>query len=67
MEDILVKETAPGESGRQEGCCVRELLGKNGGDWECGSFPVAQLVKNPPVMQETPVRFLSREDLLEKR
>ena len=23
---------------------------------------VAQLVKNPPVMQETPVRFLGRED-----
>ena len=46
---------------------MRELLGENGGDWKCGSFPVAQLVKNPPVMQETPVRFLSREDLLEKR
>ena len=27
---------------------------------------VAQLVKNPPAMQETPVRFLGREDLLEK-
>ena len=27
---------------------------------------VAQLVKNPPVMQETPVRFLGREDQLEK-
>ena len=27
---------------------------------------VAQLVKNPPVMQETLVRFLGREDLLEK-
>ena len=26
----------------------------------------AQLVKNPPVMQETPVRFLGLEDLLEK-
>ena len=24
---------------------------------------VAQLVKNPPAMQETPVRFLGREDL----
>ena len=27
---------------------------------------VAQLVKNPPAMQETPVRFLSWEDSLEK-
>ena len=29
-------------------------------------FLVAQLVKNPPAMQEAPVRFLGREDLLEK-
>ena len=27
---------------------------------------IAQLVKNLPAMQETPVRFLGREDLLEK-
>ena len=27
---------------------------------------VAQLVKNPPAMQEIPVRFLSQEDPLEK-
>ena len=27
---------------------------------------VAQLVKNPPAMQQTPVRFLGWEDLLEK-
>ena len=26
----------------------------------------AQLVKNPPAMQETPVRFLGQEDPLEK-
>ena len=26
----------------------------------------AQLVKNPPAMQETPVQFLGGEDLLEK-
>ena len=26
----------------------------------------AQLVKNPPVMQETPVQFLGQEDPLEK-
>ena len=27
---------------------------------------MAQLVKNPPAMQETPVRFLGQEDPLEK-
>ena len=27
---------------------------------------VAQQVKNPPAMQETPVQFLGQEDLLEK-
>ena len=26
----------------------------------------AQLVKNPPAMQETPLRFLGQEDLLEE-
>ena len=31
-----------------------------------GASLIAQLVKNPPEMQETPVRFLGREDLLEK-
>ena len=29
-----------------------------------GASLVAQLVKNPIAMQETPVRFLSQEDLL---
>ena len=28
-------------------------------------LPLAQLVKNPPAMQETPVQFLGREDPLE--
>ena len=27
---------------------------------------IAQLIKNPPAMQETPVQFLGQEDLLEK-
>ena len=31
-----------------------------------GSSLVAQLVKNPPPMQETPAWFLGREDPLEK-
>ena len=29
-------------------------------------LPLAQLVKNPPAMQETPVQFLGREDPLER-
>ena len=31
-----------------------------------GSSLIAQLVKNPPAMQKTPVRFLGQEDPLEK-
>ena len=31
-----------------------------------GAFLVAQLVKNPPAMQETLVQFLGWEDPLEK-
>ena len=27
---------------------------------------IAQLVNNPPAMQETPIQFFSQEDLLEK-
>ena len=30
------------------------------------TFPVTQLVKNLPAMQETPVQFLGQEDPLEK-
>ena len=33
---------------------------------ECWASLVAQLVKNQPAMQETPVQFLGREDDLEK-
>ena len=32
-----------------------------------GETLVAQLIKNLPAMQETPVQFLGREDALEKR
>ena len=31
-----------------------------------GASLIAQLVKNPPAMQETPVRSLGQEDPLEK-
>jgi len=39
--------------------------------WLCYSIYIrlsliAQLVKNPPAMQETPVQFLGQEDPLEK-
>ena len=30
------------------------------------AFLIAQLVKNPPEMQETPVQFLGQEYMLEK-
>ena len=32
----------------------------------CGASLIAQLVKNLPAMQETPVRFLGQEDPLEE-
>ena len=35
------------------------------GCWVWASL-VAELVKNPPAVQETPVQFLGREDPLEK-
>ena len=31
-----------------------------------GASLIAQLIKNPPAMQETPLRFLGQEDPLEK-
>ena len=31
-----------------------------------GASLIAQLVKDPPAMQETPVQFLGQEDQLEK-
>ena len=34
--------------------------------YRSGAFPIAQLVKTQPATQETLVRFLGREDLLEK-
>ena len=35
-------------------------------DMSALGFPVVQLVKNSPAMQETPIRFLGREGPLEK-
>ena len=34
--------------------------------YSCLASLIAQLVKNPPAMQVTPVWFLGQEDLLEK-
>ena len=49
-----------------------QLLGKFSGCFWCikdlavRASLIAQLVKNPPAMQETPVQFLDQEDLQEK-
>ena len=42
---------------------LRQLLHEN---CVCVASLIAQLVKNPSAMQEAPVQFLGREDLLEK-
>ena len=42
------------------GCCINTVLLIN------GASRVAQLVKNPPAMQETWAQFLGWEGLLEK-
>ena len=42
------------------GSCICLLL------WNFGASLVAQLIKNLPAVQKTPVRFLGWEDLLEK-
>ena len=44
----------------------QKIIGKSlrKGRWKAS--PVAQLLKNPPAMQETPVQFLGWEDPLEK-
>ena len=34
--------------------------------WDQVASLIAQFIKNPPVMQETPVQFLGQEDRLEK-
>ena len=41
--------------------CIKQITNEN-----LRASLVAQLVKNPPVMQETPVWFLGQEDPLEK-
>ena len=66
-----------GSVGKESGCNARDPglipgLGRSAG--EGTGYPLqyswasleAQLVKNPPAMRETLVRFLGWEDLLEK-
>ena len=50
---------------KKEGMKNEKLLKWMSSAWS-GAFLVSQLVKNPPAMQETPVRFLGQEDPLEK-
>ena len=56
-----------------QGLTLHSPSGLHGGHWQVsgglqgmGASLIVQLVKNPPAMQETPVQFLGREDLLEK-
>ena len=37
------------------------------GTWKAWGFPADSVVKRPPAKQETKVRFLGREDPLEKK
>ena len=50
----------------QFSCTYQCLLNKQDHIDVVGASLVAQLVKNVPAMQETPVRFLSQDDALEK-
>ena len=69
-------QSRPGVPGRKLGNASKLVLAFFAKAWEVGKSRqvnllfwaslIAQLVKDPPPMQETPVRFLGREDLLEK-
>ena len=75
---VCERKGFPDSSVGKESACSAEdtgsipVLGKSAGEgigypfqYSWASF-VAQLVKNPPAMQETLVPFLGQEDLLEK-
>ena len=47
-------------------CVVNKVLINTGYCCQVWDSPITQLVKNPPTMQETVVRFLGWKDLLEK-
>ena len=46
--------------------CLQMLYLKSNTVWHIRAYLKAQLVKNPPSMQETQVWFLGQEDELEK-
>ena len=73
LEDPLKKEMQPtpvllpGKShGQRSPVVYSPWGGKESDTTERRHFLIAQLVKNLPAMQETPVQFLGWEDLLEK-
>ena len=61
----------PQEKPKNTGVCSPALLQRIFGERNASQCPgwaslIAQLAKNPPALQETLVRFLGLEDLLEK-
>ena len=58
----------PSRRGKVTVCCPRACRPQAAWNLQTddGNPLIAQLVKNPPAMQETPVRFLGQEDPLEK-
>ena len=63
-----------GSAGKESTCNAEDLglipgLGRSPGEGKAThsrrAFLIAQLVKNPPAMQDTPVQFLGQEDPLE--
>ena len=59
IPDMLIKITFLGEI-ETIGSCIKSSF------MSFGASLIAQLVKNPPAIQETLVRFLCQEYLLEK-
>ena len=65
----LVKQALPCGTGDSTALCG-DLSGRGSKEGEIHAYvrplPVAQLVTDPPTMQQTPVQSLAREDLLEE-
>ena len=56
LQDTILSERKPSHTHKDKHCMILPI-------W---ASLIAQLVKNLPAMQETPVQFLGWEDLLEK-
>ena len=65
LEEILREGPISGRQACETRACIAWVFRGNKIIFRRVSL-TAQLVKNPPVTQETPVRFLGREDPLEK-